>query len=116
MIKESQLKELIGHLVKTVLTELGTTDVMDTGVPVTSTSTSTSGTGAPAMTPVMQQKLEREKKKAADDKIKVDQKMLKKVSDDEKSLKRTYDLTRRYTKPNLKKQIDAEKKARMLGT
>lgn len=110
MFKRYQLKELIGHVVRKVLTEM---DAMSTSA---STSTSLPSTsGAPLLSPAVQQKIEREKKKASHLKIKSDKKLLKKLENDEKSLKSTYDLTRRITKPNLKKQIDAEKKAAALG-
>ncbi len=110
-MKKAQFHELVGHLVREVLNELD--NPMDSTL---STTTDSIGAGSvSAMSPVMQQKLEREKKKAAQQKLKTDQRMLKKVTNDEKSLKTSYDMTRRITKPNLKKQIDAQKKSIALG-
>lgn len=107
-MKKSQLKELVQHLVGAVLSELGAMDLASS----TAISPGTTPTSDPAqLSPATQQKLEREKKLAASNKIKTDQKMLKKVDNDLKSQKSTYDLTRRQTRPNLKKQIDAEKQA-----
>jgi len=108
MIRKTQLKELVSHIVRGVLAEMGPTDLGASTTPVTSTAIATPDVG---LSPTTQAKLEREKKNAARDKVKVDQKMLKKVDNDIKSQKATYDLTRRYTRPNLKKQVDAEKKA-----
>jgi hypothetical protein len=108
MIKKSQLHELVKHLVQTVITELGAMDLASS----TAISQGSTPTSDPAqLSPAAQQKIEREKKLAASNKVKIDQKMLKKVNNDIKSQKSTYDLTRRYTAPNLKKQIDAEKQA-----
>ena len=107
-MKRSQLQELVGHLVKAVLKEIGTEDMGSTSSPAISNATATPDVG---LSPALQAKMEREKKIAARDKVKVDQKMLKKVDNDIKSQKSTYDLTRRYTRPNLKKQVDSEKKA-----
>jgi len=112
MIRESQLRNLIKHIVKGVLTEL---DMTDSSIVSPSTDASPTSTSA-TMSPVMQQKIAREKKKQATNKVKMDQQMLKKVDNDIKSLKTTYDTTRRLTRPSLKKQIDAEKKAIALGT
>lgn len=106
-MKQSQLKELVRSIVKEAMDAIGSS-MATTGAGVDVGTSS-------GMSPVMQQKMEREKKKAATNKLKADQKMLKKVSDDEKSLKSSYDLTRRITKPNLKKQIDAQKKALAVG-
>jgi len=93
--------------VKAVLSEMGTGDLSSTSTsPLTATPTAD-----PGISPALQAKMEREKKIAARDKVKVDQKMLKKVDNDIKAQKSTYDLTRRYTRPNLKKQVDAEKKS-----
>lgn len=107
-MKKAQLQELVGHLVRAVLTELGTADLASS----TSISSPTpDASNASALPPATQQKIDREKKLAASNKVKADQKMLKKVRNDIKSQKSTYDLTRRQTEPNLKKQIDAEKNA-----
>ena len=103
-MKRFQLRELVRIIVKEAMDTMDDSSSMTTGMG--STDTATGG-----MSPVMQQKIAREKKLAAKKKVTADQKMLKKVGNDEKSLKSTYDVTRRITKPNLKKQIDAEKKA-----
>jgi hypothetical protein len=105
MIKKSQLRELVRTIIQETMDTMG----MDSSLSPTSIGGTDTATGG--LTPVMQQKIAREKKLAAKKKVTADQKMLKKVDNDVKSLKSTYDVTRRLTKPNLKKQIDAEKQA-----
>lgn len=112
MIKESQLKQLIKHLVKEVLNELDTTgsdsaDLANIGM----IDGMDSINGNAGLSPVEQQRLARKKKEAARKNLKISQSQLKKVDNDIKSLKSTYDLTRRLTKPQLKADIDAQKRS-----
>lgn len=106
-MKQTQFNELMRHIVREVITEMFGASPMDGGASITPAPS------VPGMTPAMQQKIERDKKQATRNKIKADQKMLKKAKSEEKSLKNNYDITRRLTIPNLKKQIDAEKKSAM---
>jgi hypothetical protein len=107
MIKESQLTELVRHLVREVINTMNSSNMPDNSL----LGTQTSDAGTAGLSPVMQQKLAREKEIAAKKKVKQDEKMLDKMDNDIKSLKSTYDVTRRQSRPNLKAQVDAEKKS-----
>ena len=111
IIKESQFKELLGHLVKEIMTELASADPI---APMSQSSLDTSATGTSTASPLdtaTQKKIEREKKSAAKNDLKISKKTYDQGVDQEKADEKRVQINKRIKLPQLKTQIQAQQQA-----
>jgi len=108
MIRTSQLKELIQHLVGKIIKEI------DSNTSISQELTAGIGTDTTksdsSMSPVMQQKMAREEEMKRREKLKSKKRELEKFKKNEKALEMTYKDLRRKIIPRTKDEIDSLKR------
>ena len=107
MIQGSKLKKLVECIVKQTLDEIELSLTGDSSVLPAASDAGNEDQPSTAD----QQKLDREKKRQAQEKLKQQKREYEQAKRKEKSLESDYKVTRRYTVPNMKKALDAQKLA-----